>query len=247
MTRRSDRGGWTGRPAAALLAAGSGRRGLEAAEPDEARLRAHVAALASPAFEGRSGAGARKAAEYIAEAFRALGLEPLFDDGYIQDIPAAGPGRPRGRNVGARLLGSDPALRDEWIIVSAHYDHLGVQGGVLYPGADDNASGVAMMLEVARASSAGPSGRGGASCSSASTWRRSACTARATSSSTPRPPGPDRPVPDGRHDRPVARRRLRAVRLRHGHRALARAPPLDRAGGPRSARSRSACSGPTCW
>jgi Zn-dependent M28 family amino/carboxypeptidase len=41
-------------------------------------------------------------------------------------------------------------LRDEWVILSAHYDHLGVRNGVLYPGADDNASGVAMMLEVAR-------------------------------------------------------------------------------------------------
>ena len=48
------------------------------------------------------------------------------------------------------LIGADPALQDEWIIVSAHFDHLGVHGGVLYPGADDNASGVAMMLEVAR-------------------------------------------------------------------------------------------------
>ena len=36
------------------------------------------------------------------------------------------------------------------MIVAAHFDHLGVRGGVLYPGADDNASGVAMMLEVAR-------------------------------------------------------------------------------------------------
>src|SRR4029077_10487164 len=57
----------------------------------------------------------------------------------------------QGANVGARLIGTDPQRRDEWIIVSAHYDHLGVRGGVLYPGADDNASGVAMMLEVARA------------------------------------------------------------------------------------------------
>ena len=48
------------------------------------------------------------------------------------------------------LRGSDPALRDEWVIVAAHFDHLGVRDGVLYPGADDNASGVAMMLEVAR-------------------------------------------------------------------------------------------------
>ena len=42
------------------------------------------------------------------------------------------------------------------MIVSAHYDHLGVRGGVLYPGADDNASGVAMMLEVARSMAAAP-------------------------------------------------------------------------------------------
>ena len=48
------------------------------------------------------------------------------------------------------LRGSDPKLRDEWVIVAAHFDHLGIRGGKLYPGADDNASGVAMMLEVAR-------------------------------------------------------------------------------------------------
>jgi Zn-dependent M28 family amino/carboxypeptidase len=47
------------------------------------------------------------------------------------------------------LPGSDPRLRDEWIILSAHFDHLGQQGDTLYPGADDNASGVAMLLEVA--------------------------------------------------------------------------------------------------
>ena len=156
MMRRNARGGWNVALLSILLVAGQGRAGLEAAEPDEARLRAHVSALASPAFGGRSGAGARKSAEYIAEAFRALRLEPLFADGYFQEIPASGPGRPRGRNVGARLIGSDPALRDQWIVVSAHYDHLGVQGGELYPGADDNASGVAMMLEVARAIVQGP-------------------------------------------------------------------------------------------
>ena len=42
------------------------------------------------------------------------------------------------------------------MIVAAHFDHLGVRRGVLYPGADDNASGVAMMLEVARSIVAGP-------------------------------------------------------------------------------------------
>ncbi len=156
MTHRSVRGRWDVVLLSALLGVGSGLGDLEAAEPDEGRLRAHVSALASPAFGGRSGAGARKSAEYIAEAFRELRLEPLFADGYFQEIPASGPGHPRGRNVGARLLGSDPALRDQWIVVSAHYDHLGVQRGELYPGADDNASGVAMMLEVARAIVQGP-------------------------------------------------------------------------------------------
>ncbi len=61
-----------------------------------------------------------------------------------------------GRNVGAKLVGSDPKLRDEWVIVAAHFDHLGVRDGVLFPGADDNASAVAMMLEVARCLVANP-------------------------------------------------------------------------------------------
>lgn len=53
-------------------------------------------------------------------------------------------------NVAGLLPGTDPALRDETIVVTAHYDHLGVQDGRLYPGANDNGSGVAAMLEVAR-------------------------------------------------------------------------------------------------
>ena len=52
--------------------------------------------------------------------------------------------------VAGLLLGSDRALRDETILVTSHYDHLGVQNGKLYPGANDNASGVVAMLEVAR-------------------------------------------------------------------------------------------------
>jgi hypothetical protein len=119
--------------------------------PDRARLRAEVERLASPEFQGRRGAGGRKTADHLVDTFRALKLEPLFDGEYTQAIPDREPGRTQGRNVGARLVGSDPELRDEWVIVAAHYDHLGVRNGVLYPGADDNASGVAMMLEVARA------------------------------------------------------------------------------------------------
>ena len=56
----------------------------------------------------------------------------------------------RSWNVAGLLPGSDPARRNEAILVTAHYDHLGVQNGKLYPGANDNASGVAAMLETAR-------------------------------------------------------------------------------------------------
>ena len=53
-------------------------------------------------------------------------------------------------NVAGLLPGADPRLRDETILVTSHYDHLGSQSGKLYPGANDNASGVVAMLEVAR-------------------------------------------------------------------------------------------------
>ncbi len=106
--------------------------------------------LASPEFGGRSGPGGEKAATYLVEQFRRLELEGLFGGEYTQMIPGKEPGTQIGRNVGALLRGSDPTLRDQWIIVAAHFDHLGVRGGKLYPGADDNATGVAMMLEVAR-------------------------------------------------------------------------------------------------
>lgn len=125
-------------------------------QPEESRLRAEVARLTSPAFEGRRGKGGRRTADHLAAVFRSLKLEPLFDGLYTQAIPDRDNGGTLGRNVGAMLRGTDERLRDEWIVISAHFDHLGVRGGVLYPGADDNASGVAMMLEVARAMAQDP-------------------------------------------------------------------------------------------
>ena len=76
--------------------------------------------------------------------------------------PIAGrDGETAGRNVAALLPGSDPALRGEVMLLAAHYDHLGVRGGNLYPGADDNASGTAMLLEVAeRLAADAAAGRG---------------------------------------------------------------------------------------
>jgi membrane-associated protease RseP (regulator of RpoE activity) len=98
-----------------------------------------------------------------------MGLQPPAGlSGWLQaftispDAPAAHGtdlGGKIGRNVLAILPGRDPALRDQYVVVGAHYDHLGRGGpgtldpdsvGVPHNGADDNASGVAAMLEVAR-------------------------------------------------------------------------------------------------
>ena len=61
----------------------------------------------------------------------------------------------QSRNVLARLEGSDPQLRDEYVVYTAHWDHLGVgspvNGDKIYNGALDNASGVSQVLEIARA------------------------------------------------------------------------------------------------
>jgi peptidase M28-like protein len=55
------------------------------------------------------------------------------------------------RNVAGLLEGSDPTLKNETVVISAHYDHGGVIGQRVYPGADDNASGTIGVLEIARA------------------------------------------------------------------------------------------------
>jgi Zn-dependent M28 family amino/carboxypeptidase len=118
-------------------------------------LRAHVMRLASPEFLGRHGPGAARAARYVGGTFARLGLKPAFGESFYQPIPSkledgrVPGGSYLGRNVAAILPGADPKLRDEWVLLSAHYDHVGTRNGVLYPGADDNASGVAMLLEVA--------------------------------------------------------------------------------------------------
>jgi hypothetical protein len=60
------------------------------------------------------------------------------------------------QNVLGLLQGYDPALRDEVVVVGAHYDHIGIKDGHIYHGADDNASGTAGMLEIAEAFSEMP-------------------------------------------------------------------------------------------
>ncbi len=107
-------------------------------------LQKHVEFLCSGSLEGRmtGSVGEKRAARYIADQFHQLGLLPSGENGtFFQDFPFKQ--QQHGRNVLAKLI-IDPHATDT-IIVSAHLDHLG-RG---YPGADDNASGVASLLEIA--------------------------------------------------------------------------------------------------
>jgi len=121
-------------------------------------LRGDVSFLASDSLEGRDtpSRGLDIAGEYIASRFRRLGLEPAGDDGYFQSVVVRpeDPDSPKSRNVAAILRGSDPQLKDTYVMLSAHYDHKGLaESGddKIFNGANDNASGTAAVLEVANA------------------------------------------------------------------------------------------------
>ncbi len=86
----------------------------------------------------------------------ASGDKPHSLPGVTVEIQVGGQERlAASRNVLGCISGSDPHLRDEAVIIGAHIDHLGQTGGVFYPGADDNASGVAALLEIAKAFATG--------------------------------------------------------------------------------------------
>lgn len=107
----------------------------------EAALRRHVEHLASPALGGRRAGSADEvaAADYVAAALRTAAV-PTARDAF----PIGGSGH--SLNLRAELRGA--SAPDEWIVLGAHIDHLGKRGDELYPGAEDNASGVAVVLEM---------------------------------------------------------------------------------------------------
>jgi hypothetical protein len=106
----------------------------------------HVRFLASADLKGRDPGTAegRKAAQYVADRFKETGLKPGAKDGWFQEFSARGI---EGRNVIGLLEGE---AAGEFVVVAAHHDGRGVIDGKVQPGADDNASGVAMVLELAR-------------------------------------------------------------------------------------------------
>ncbi|HET6204483.1 MAG TPA: M28 family peptidase [Planctomycetota bacterium] len=119
---------------------------------DPSTLEPDVRRLASPVLEGRrrGSRGSALAREHLVARLRAGGLEPLFGGSFEQPIDARPTGRtPHATNVGA--LWRSAAPRPGWVALVAHYDHLGIVRGKLRPGADDNASSVAIVLAIAGA------------------------------------------------------------------------------------------------
>jgi Zn-dependent M28 family amino/carboxypeptidase len=115
---------------------------------DSARVVDDLRYLSSPERQGRAvGTPGNEAARvYIHNQLKAAGVQP-FPAGWLQRFEFGGM-----RAVGYNVVGFVPGTRrtDRYIVVTAHYDHLGVRNGDLYPGADDNASGTAALLEIAR-------------------------------------------------------------------------------------------------
>jgi Zn-dependent M28 family amino/carboxypeptidase len=141
----------------------------------EALIKRHVNVIADDSMLGRNtpSRGLEMTADYVASQFKRLGLKPGGDSGtyiqrYILSVPASivktaskldydpysAP-----NSVGI-LPGTDPVLRDEYIVVSAHMDHVGVNGAYakdsIWNGADDDASGTAGVLALAEAFAQAP-------------------------------------------------------------------------------------------
>ena len=136
--------------AAADLMASAARASVRAED-----AKRHVAALADDALEGRAAGsrGGRAAGAYLVEEFERIGIAPAGDEGsFYQRFGTM-------RNVLGMLRGSDPEASRELVVIGAHYDHVGYgtpsnsygPTGYIHNGADDNASGVSGLLEVAEA------------------------------------------------------------------------------------------------
>lgn len=123
--------------------------GVTFAQTQQDRLTRHVYTLAGDSLRGRRAGSedAAKAAAYIVSQFEGIGIQPYYEEGWYQPFEMNGK---TYKNVIGIIPGNDPVLKDEYIIIGAHYDHLGVRDDQIYNGADDNASGTATIIEMAR-------------------------------------------------------------------------------------------------
>jgi Zn-dependent M28 family amino/carboxypeptidase len=128
---------------------------VAAQDIDAIRLLTDIKALSADSLEGRQAGseGAAKARAYLQTRLAQIGVPPA-DSEYVDVLgPYAQPftfeggdGEVQGVNLISKVIGT--VVPDSFIVVTAHYDHVGVKNGEVYNGADDNASGTAAVLAL---------------------------------------------------------------------------------------------------
>ena len=123
------------------------------ARVDQQRLMDDVRALAAPDMEGRRTGtpGNRRAQAFVVRRFKDAGLQPLngaYEQKFSFTRRPSNQEFPDATNLIGTVAGTSESHR--YVLVTAHYDHLGVRDGQVYHGADDNASGVATLLALAQ-------------------------------------------------------------------------------------------------
>ncbi|MDI1255637.1 MAG: M28 family peptidase [Flavobacterium sp.] len=123
-----------------------------------AELKTHLTIIASDEMEGRDtgSKGQKKAGKYMIAQYEKEGIPfPKGAADYYQKVPAAfmnaeyNAGLPDSENIWAFIEGSEKP--DEIVVISAHYDHVGMKDGEVYNGADDDGSGTVAVMEIAQA------------------------------------------------------------------------------------------------
>ena len=119
---------------------------------DAAQLLKDLQTLSADDMEGRQvgTAGGEKARNYVVSRFKEAGIVP-FGQSYLQPFTFSG-ARGGGERSGVNVIGFVPGTRDQnhYIVVTAHYDHIGIARGEVNNGADDNASGTAALFTLGK-------------------------------------------------------------------------------------------------
>ena len=124
--------------------------------PEE--LKTHLYIVASDENEGRDtgSKGQKRAGQYLIDQYKSNGISyPKGAENFYQKVPsefmarAYSPKLPDSENIWAYIEGSEKP--DEILVISAHYDHVGMKNGEVYNGADDDGSGTVTLLEIAQA------------------------------------------------------------------------------------------------
>ena len=113
---------------------------------NEKNLLKHIKELSDDSYEGRETGteGAKKAKNYIIAQFKKLGIKPLGES-FTQQFPLPEKLKAtQGENVLGFIKGSEKP--NEYVVITAHYDHEGIKNGQIYNGADDDASGISALF-----------------------------------------------------------------------------------------------------